>query len=168
MRYFANETQMRVGKTKCRGDSTPVRSRQTALICPQNRDHALSARESVLMGARRVSRRCTFVQSVFHGLHDERSDDRDERKSQWYAPADAQPAMQPLRSELPHGAAQIDFDRPKKNPRRGPHCGAPTPTPVPLRISYFSSNRLITSNRAVNPFTPPTSKLWLTPKLNWT
>ncbi len=25
-------------------------------------------------------------------------------------------------------------DRPPKNPRRGPNCGAPTPTPVPLRI----------------------------------
>jgi hypothetical protein len=29
----------------------------------------------------------------------------------------------------------MDFDTPTKNPRRGPNCGAPTPTPVPLRIS---------------------------------
>ncbi len=34
-----------------------------------------------------------------------------------------------------HGSAGSDFDKPKKNPRRGPNCGAPTPTPVPLRIS---------------------------------
>jgi hypothetical protein len=27
-----------------------------------------------------------------------------------------------------------DLDNPKKKPRRGPYCGAPTPTPVPLRI----------------------------------
>ena len=31
--------------------------------------------------------------------------------------------------------AQSASDRPPKNPRRGPNCGAPTPTPVPLRIS---------------------------------
>jgi hypothetical protein len=33
------------------------------------------------------------------------------------------------------GSFYSDFDRPKKKPRRGPNCGAPTPTPVPLRIS---------------------------------
>jgi ABC-type nitrate/sulfonate/bicarbonate transport system substrate-binding protein len=32
-------------------------------------------------------------------------------------------------------AGPSDFDSPKKTPRRGPNCGAPTPTPVPLRIS---------------------------------
>src|SRR5690242_16242182 len=38
-------------------------------------------------------------------------------------------------------------DTPTKKPRRGPNCGAPTPTPVPLRIWYTVSNRLITSKR---------------------
>jgi hypothetical protein len=38
-------------------------------------------------------------------------------------------ARQTTRSPL-----QSDFERPKNNPRRGPYCGAPTPTPVPLRI----------------------------------
>ncbi len=30
---------------------------------------------------------------------------------------------------------QNSFATPPKNPRRGPYCGAPTPTPVPVRIS---------------------------------
>ena len=46
------------------------------------------------------------------------------------------------------------LDRPTKSPRRAPNCGAPTPTPVPSRISYTSSSKLITSNRAVSPFQP--------------
>jgi hypothetical protein len=36
-----------------------------------------------------------------------------------------------------------------KKPRRGPNCGAPTPTPVPSRISYSRSNALTTSTRSV-------------------
>ena len=43
-----------------------------------------------------------------------------------------------------------DLDNPKKKPRRGPYCGAPTPMPVPLRIWYSLSRRLMTSNRAVS------------------
>lgn len=30
---------------------------------------------------------------------------------------------------------QNSLATPPKNPRRGPYCGAPTPTPVPVRIS---------------------------------
>ncbi len=30
---------------------------------------------------------------------------------------------------------QNSFATPPKKPRRGPYCGAPTPTPVPVRIS---------------------------------
>ena len=37
-----------------------------------------------------------------------------------------------LHSRLESGGS--DLDRPKNKPRRGPYCGAPTPTPVPLRI----------------------------------
>jgi methionine-gamma-lyase len=35
----------------------------------------------------------------------------------------------------PHRSGYNDFDRPTNIPRRGPNCGAPTPTPVPSRIS---------------------------------
>jgi hypothetical protein len=46
----------------------------------------------------------------------------------------------------------------EEEPAPRPHCGAPTPTPEPSRISYFSSNRLITSNRAVIAFAAARSK----------
>src|ERR1700687_3118572 len=52
---------------------------------------------------------------------------------------------------------QSGTDKPPKYPRLGPNCGAPTPTPVPSRISYFSSKTLMTSKRAVTPSMPPTS-----------
>ncbi len=39
-----------------------------------------------------------------------------------------------LNQNLP-APGQNDLVSPTKTPRRGPHCGAPTPTPVPLRIS---------------------------------
>ena len=50
--------------------------------------------------------------------------------------------------------AQKLLATPAKMPRRGPYCGAPTPTPVPSRISYFSSNTLMTSKRTVRPAMP--------------
>jgi TonB dependent receptor len=55
-------------------------------------------------------------------------------------------------------------ETPAKYPRRGPNCGAPTPMPVPSRISYFLSSKLMTSNRADNPLRPCRSKSWLTPR----
>src|SRR5690348_8304054 len=116
------------------------------------------------LGSRRVLAQC-----VFDALNDSRGDQHDERECNRHACANSHATFarscgsvraNPLhQSALRHGCAQIDLDRPKKNPRLGPHCGAPTPTPVPLRISYFSSKRLITSKRAVKPFTSATSKL---------
>jgi len=54
---------------------------------------------------------------------------------------------------------QSDFEMPKKNPRRDPNCGAPTPTPVPSRISYTWSKAFTTSSLSV---TSPARPSW-----NW-
>src|SRR5580698_1759242 len=118
---------------------------------------------------------------MLHTLGHARSDQCDQREQQRHARTDAHAAFawtcrpphdqRLLRSVFCHLrmsqrlSAQIDFDRPKKKPRLGPHCGAPTPTPVPSRISYFVSNRLITSKRAVRSPFDARSKSWLTPKL---
>jgi hypothetical protein len=56
-------------------------------------------------------------------------------------------------------------ETPAKYPRRAPNCGAPTPIPVPSRISYFLSRALMTSKRTVSPVRPCRSKSWLAPRL---
>jgi len=77
------------------------------------------------------------------------------------------PKMGRTRQRAPPLRLQIDLERPKKKPRRGPNCGAPTPMPDPSRISYSLSKTLITSNRAVRSPASPRSKSWLAPMLSW-
>ncbi len=50
------------------------------------------------------------------------------------------------RARLAADSTQKAWVTPTKYPRRGPNCGAPTPMPVPSRISYFLSSTLMTSN----------------------
>ncbi len=55
----------------------------------------------------------------------------------------------------------------KNRPRRGPNCGAPTPTPVPLRIWYSLSKILMTSKRAVRVPAPGIWNRWVSPVFTW-
>ena len=65
-------------------------------------------------------------------------------RSVGFCQARAARALSSLKPDLPLAGAsrakgrrtraQIAFESPKKNPRRAPNCGAPTPTPVPSRI----------------------------------
>ncbi len=63
--------------------------------------------------------------------------------------------------------AQNAFVTPTKTPRRGPNCGAPTPTPDPSRMAYFLSKTLITSaRRVIGPPAMPSNSC-AAPRFTW-